>query len=97
MPAAASMDAARVGAHEAGPPAWLPSAPGSSEGEEAAQSFLRGVTRGPPVQMGFLRIFPFLPLRQGTGPNLDPASCLPSVLSLCHCVFWLMIASGGHG
>lgn len=71
---------------EAGPPAWLPSTPGSSEGEKTAQSFLRGITCGPLVQMDSPRTFPFLPLRQGTGRTLDPASCLPGILTLCHSV-----------
>lgn len=80
--------------HEAGPPAWLPSAQESSDSEETAQSFLSRVTRGPPVQTDAPRMFPFSPLRQGTGPTLDPALRLLCVLTLCHSVFWLPTAAG---
>lgn len=76
------------GTHEAGPPAWLPSAQESSDSEETAQSFLSRVTRGPLVQMDAPRMFPFSPLR------LDPALCLLCVLTLCHSVFWLTTAAG---
>lgn len=78
-------------------PTQLPSAPGSSESEDKAQFFVRGVPRGPQVPRDSPRTVFFVPPYQGTGPTLDAASCLPVILTLHHTVFWPIMASRGHG
>lgn len=73
-----------------------PISTGSRESEDKAEFLVIGVPQGPQALMDSPRTFLFVPLHQGTGTTLDPAPCLPIVLTPRHTVFWLTMASRGH-